>query len=67
MAFMDAFIALRDNEVSELRPQEAAQFAGPLDLGELGGNARLQLMVPAGDLVGVGAQFVHQARGFPSL
>jgi hypothetical protein len=62
MAFEDPVVALRDDEVGELRREKAAQFAGPLDLGELGGDTRLQFAVPPGDLVGAGAQFAEQPR-----
>jgi len=50
-------------QVGELRRQEAAQFAGALNLGELSGDARLQVPVPACDLVVALAQFAEQPRG----
>ena len=65
MAFEDAFIALGDDQVSQLRREEAAQFAGPLDLGELRGNARFELAVPPGDFVGTRADFFFERLPLP--
>ena len=42
--------------------RETGAIAGALDLGELRGDARLKLAVPAGDLIGARAQFAEQPR-----
>src|ERR1700732_725014 len=55
-------MALRDDEVGELWRQEPAQFAGPPDPGEFPRDPRLQLAVPAGNLLGTLAQFAQQPR-----
>ena len=62
MAFENTFITLRDDQIGELRREKAAQFAGALDLGQLGGDARLQFLVPAGDLVVAVAQLAQEPR-----
>src|SRR5580700_2615538 len=62
MAFKDAFVALRDDEVGELWCEEPPQFASALDLGELRRDACLQFAVPACDLLGALAQFTKQPR-----
>jgi hypothetical protein len=59
MAFEDALVALRDDEVGELRRQEPAQLPGALNLGELRRDPRLKLAVPPRDLIGAGAQFIQ--------
>src|SRR6516162_11665196 len=50
MAFEYAFIALRDDQFSQLQREEAAQFACAFDLAKLHGDARFQLAVPACNL-----------------
>jgi hypothetical protein len=41
MAFEDAFVALCNDQVGQLRREETAKFAGALDLGELRRDPRL--------------------------
>src|SRR5215472_7733932 len=60
MAFEDRFIALRNDEVGELRREKPAHFAGALDLDELRRDARLQFLVPACDLLVALAQFAEE-------
>src|SRR5262252_5792937 len=62
MAFEDLLVALRDDQLGQLRRQEPLQFPDPTQFVDLLGDARLQLPVPPGDLVGALAQFTQEPR-----
>jgi cytochrome c peroxidase len=58
MAFEDAVVTLGDDQLGELWREETAQFSAALDFGELRRDPRLQLLVPASDLLNTRPQFL---------
>jgi len=62
MAFEDLLVALRDDEFSELRCEEALQSPNAPEFLDLFRDPGLQAAIQFRDLVGALAQFTKQSR-----
>ena len=64
MAFEDFLVALRDDQLRQLRRQKPFQPSDPAQFLDLFGDLRFEVAIERGDLVGTLAQFADEPRIF---
>src|SRR5215469_5039265 len=62
MAFKDVLVALRDDQLRQLRREEPLQSPDPTQFLHLSDDACFQFSVPSGNLLRARSQFAQQSR-----